>query len=294
MARLRAGNAAAHRRQPDRSARRHPRRRQAGARLCRARAHPARAKATSRARSAATSTPTRSSTPAARCAPTSVKSLARLWSRHTRAWRCPAPIRRTLTSAGRRALRNVALDLMAATGAPEAVARAARQYDTADNMTDRMAALTTLSLNAAPERERALADFYTRYAADALVIDKWFSLQALIPQPDTLDQVHALTAPPGLFLRQSQPRARADRRVRRQPDPVQPRRRRRLRLCRRQCARRSTAKTRNWRRALPPPSAPGARSSRAAAARRKPRSSVSRPPPNLSRDLADIVERALG
>ena len=108
----------------------------------------------------------------------------------------PGPYSPDATSAGRRALRNVALDLMAATGAPEAVARAARQYDTADNMTDRLAALTTLSLNAAPERERALADFYARYAADALVIDKWFSLQALIPQPDTLDQVHALTAHP--------------------------------------------------------------------------------------------------
>ena len=108
----------------------------------------------------------------------------------------PGPYSPDATSAGRRALRNVALDLMAATGAPEAVARAARQYDTADNMTDRLAALTTLSLNAAPERERALADFYARYAADALVIDKWFSLQALIPQPDTLDQVHTLTAHP--------------------------------------------------------------------------------------------------
>ncbi len=96
-------------------------------------------------------------------------------------------------SAGRRSLRNVCLDLLAATGKAEATARAARQYDAADNMTDRMAALATLSLHAAPERARALADFYARYAADALVIDKWFSLQAMIPQPETLDQVRALT-----------------------------------------------------------------------------------------------------
>jgi aminopeptidase N len=99
-------------------------------------------------------------------------------------------------SAGRRALRNVALDLLAAAGTPEAIARAARQYDGADNMTDRMAALATLSLHAGPERERALTDFYARYAADALVIDKWFSLQAMIPQSDTLDKVRALTAHP--------------------------------------------------------------------------------------------------
>jgi aminopeptidase N len=99
-------------------------------------------------------------------------------------------------SAGRRALRNAVLDLLAAAGTPEAIARAAGQYDGADNMTDRMAALATLALHAGPERERALADFYVRYAADALVIDKWFSLQAMIPQSDTLDKVRALTAHP--------------------------------------------------------------------------------------------------
>jgi aminopeptidase N len=99
-------------------------------------------------------------------------------------------------SAGRRALRNVCLDLMAATGAAEAVARAARQYEAADNMTDRMAALATLSLCNVPERETALADFYRRHAADALIVDKWFALQATIPQPDTLDKVRALTGHP--------------------------------------------------------------------------------------------------
>ena len=97
------------------------------------------------------------------------------------------------TSAGRRALRNVALDLLAATGKPEAIARAVRQYEAADNMTDRMAALSALALHNVPERARALADFYDRYASDALVIDKWFSLQAMIPQPETLDQVRSLT-----------------------------------------------------------------------------------------------------
>ncbi len=103
-------------------------------------------------------------------------------------------------SAGRRALRNVALDLLAATATPESIIRAARQYDAADNMTDRMAALATLSQHDGPERERAFGDFYTRYAADALVIDKWFSLQATIPQPDTLEKVRGLTAHPAFSL----------------------------------------------------------------------------------------------
>jgi aminopeptidase N len=119
-------------------------------------------------------------------------ALAKAYERMT----VPGPYSPDAASAGRRALRNVALDLLAAAGTPEAIARAARQYDAADNMTDRTAALATLSLHAGPERDRVFADYYTRYAADALVIDKWFGLQAMIPQPDTLDKVRDLTAHP--------------------------------------------------------------------------------------------------
>jgi aminopeptidase N len=103
-------------------------------------------------------------------------------------------------SAGRRSLRNVALDLMAAPGRPDAIARAARQYEAADNMTDRMAALSVLSQHDVPERERALNDFYQRYESDALVIDKWFSLQAMTPRPETLERVKALTAHPAFSM----------------------------------------------------------------------------------------------
>jgi len=96
-------------------------------------------------------------------------------------------------SAGRRALRNIALDLLAANGSMAGIARASKQYDAADNMTDRMAALATLSLHDTPDRKRALADYYTRHASDALVVDKWFSLQAMIPEPSTLENVRNLT-----------------------------------------------------------------------------------------------------
>ena len=111
-----------------------------------------------------------------------------------------APYSPDAASAGRRALRNIALDLMAATGRAEAIARAARQYRSADNMTDRMAALATLSLHAVPERDAALDDFYRRYQGDPLVIDKWLSLQAAIPEPATLDRVRALTQHPAFSM----------------------------------------------------------------------------------------------
>jgi aminopeptidase N len=102
-------------------------------------------------------------------------------------------------SAGRRALKNVCLDLLAAAGV-SAIALAARQYHQATNMTDRTAALGTLSLYGVPERRAAIDDFYRRYAADPLIIDKWLSLQAAIPEAATLERVRALTSHPAFSL----------------------------------------------------------------------------------------------
>jgi aminopeptidase N len=84
---------------------------------------------------------------------------------------------------------------MAAAG-PEAIAAAAEQYRTAGNMTDRLAALTTLALSAPAERAAALDDFFARYRDDPLIVDKWFTLQATIPEPATLDKVKELTRHP--------------------------------------------------------------------------------------------------
>jgi aminopeptidase N len=103
-------------------------------------------------------------------------------------------------SAGRRLLKNVCLDLLAATQESHAIRLAATQYRAADNMTDRMAALGTLSLHDVPERKAAFDDFYQRYSDDPLIIDKWFSLQAMTPDPATLDRVRALTGHPAFSM----------------------------------------------------------------------------------------------
>jgi aminopeptidase N len=99
-------------------------------------------------------------------------------------------------SAGRRVLRNTCLDLLVATRSRDAILLATRQYHAADNMTDRMAALSTLSHCDTPERAAALEDFYARYRGDPLIVDKWFTLQATVPEPAALDRVKALTAHP--------------------------------------------------------------------------------------------------
>jgi aminopeptidase N len=105
----------------------------------------------------------------------------------------PGPYRPDAESAGRRALKNVCLDLLVMTRRPDAIARAFSQYQSADNMTDRMEALEALARHDLPERTQALDDFYRRYADDPLIVDKWLTLQASIPEPATLDRVRALT-----------------------------------------------------------------------------------------------------
>ncbi|TLG78994.1 aminopeptidase N [Methylocystis sp. B8] len=95
-------------------------------------------------------------------------------------------------SAGRRALRNVALDLLAAGDPERGRSLAMAQFETAGNMTDKLAALATLALLGGHAREEAFARFYAQYAGDALVIDKWFSLQAMIPEEATTQRVLGL------------------------------------------------------------------------------------------------------
>jgi aminopeptidase N len=117
---------------------------------------------------------------------------------------------RTLTShrayspgakdAGQRALRNTCLDLLAATGDKTEQQRAFTQFEHADNMTDRMAALGVLSQYAIPEREKALEAFEARYRNDPLVLDKWFAVQARIAETDTLERVLKLTKHPAFSM----------------------------------------------------------------------------------------------
>ncbi|MFC3639777.1 aminopeptidase N [Camelimonas fluminis] len=103
-------------------------------------------------------------------------------------------------AAGRRALRNLALDLIAAAAPEEGAERAAAQFHDAGNMTDRMAALATLSLLPGARREEALAAWEREFGDDPLVMDKWFGVQAMIPENGTLDRVRQLMSHPGFTL----------------------------------------------------------------------------------------------
>ena len=68
----------------------------------------------------------------------------------SKAWPTAAPTARTRRAPAAALLKNVCLDLLAATQESHAIRLAAKQYQAADNMTDRMAALATLSLHDVP------------------------------------------------------------------------------------------------------------------------------------------------
>ncbi|UKV12700.1 aminopeptidase N [Thalassospiraceae bacterium SW-3-3] len=104
-------------------------------------------------------------------------------------------------SAGQRALRATALSYLVASGEGEFADLAAEQYRTADNMTDRMAALSVLNHLDHPGRAEALADFEARFGKDTVVMDKWFGLQAMSSRGDTLARVKDLMSHPLFTMR---------------------------------------------------------------------------------------------
>ncbi|WP_028056111.1 aminopeptidase N [Sphingobium bisphenolivorans] len=93
---------------------------------------------------------------------------------------------------GARKLRNTALLYLAASGAEDGASVAFDQFDQADNMTERQAALATLANGTSVERDAALDIFYQRYRSDALTLDKWFQTQAFAFHADTVDLVQEL------------------------------------------------------------------------------------------------------
>ncbi|UZK67959.1 aminopeptidase N [Sphingomonas sp. M1-B02] len=101
---------------------------------------------------------------------------------------------------GARRISSVALGYIAAGGAADAAELAFAQFERADNMTDRHAALTTLANGVSPLREAALEAFYKRYAGNGLVLDKWFQTQALSSRDDTAQVVEGLVNHPDFTL----------------------------------------------------------------------------------------------
>ena len=94
-------------------------------------------------------------------------------------------------STGRRALAGLALHMLCLAarenGNPVWPGKAYQRVKDAGNMTDRFNALSALVASGQPLAQDALARFHALFKQDALVLDKWFALQA--GQPDRGGQV---------------------------------------------------------------------------------------------------------
>jgi len=137
------------------------------------------------------------------------EALGKLWLGLYQAMEVSGPYRYHPADAGKRALRNLALRYLTAAGDENGLALARQQYRQASNMTERIGALTAL-LNGQGGNDAAtegLVDFYRRYCDDAVVMDKWFALQATAwqwpgqpEQPSVLGRVLELMNDPAFSL----------------------------------------------------------------------------------------------
>jgi aminopeptidase N len=104
-------------------------------------------------------------------------------------------------SAGRRSLRQATLHLLAAADPQRGFDLCEDEYRAADNMTVRLGALSVAaSLPASDRRQALFDDFHRRYRDEPLILDKWFTVQATIPESGTLDRVKALASDPAFSM----------------------------------------------------------------------------------------------
>jgi aminopeptidase N len=102
---------------------------------------------------------------------------------------------------GRRRIKNICLGYLGRLEQQDVQQWAKLQFDSAKNMTDQMAALAVIVNSSHPAKQQCLDSFYRQWQAEALVIDKWFALQASSHNPDTFAVVQALMQHPAFDLK---------------------------------------------------------------------------------------------
>ena len=98
-------------------------------------------------------------------------------------------------SAGKRGLKNLCLSYLLGWQDESTLQLAHAQIDAANNMTDRLAALMALVNTGSKTAQQPLKNFYRDFKNEALVVDKWFSLQAVAMHTDVTAVRKLMTHP---------------------------------------------------------------------------------------------------
>ncbi len=91
-----------------------------------------------------------------------------------------------------RRLKNLSLSYLMKLEDKEVYDLCREQLDTANNMTDEIAALSHIVNSDFTGREETINSFYNKWHHDDLVLDKWFSVQSAVSRPETQDKVREL------------------------------------------------------------------------------------------------------
>ena len=131
--------------------------------------------------------------------------LMSLYKKH----QLPDPYQPRPADMARRRLKNIALDYLTTLGSQgPALELCRQQYLEADNLTDRLAAISGLLQIDIKQAQSELDDFYQRGAKNPLLKDRWFALQAATRSPETTQRIAELTRHPD-FNRNNPNRVRA-------------------------------------------------------------------------------------
>lgn len=102
---------------------------------------------------------------------------------------------------GLRALNNACLSYISLIPSNETSVLCAEHYWHANNMTDRMGVLAALKDSSSDLKNQLFDDFYHRFEDDNLVVDKWFSLQAVAVTGQGLKAIKHLIEHPAFTLK---------------------------------------------------------------------------------------------
>ena len=102
---------------------------------------------------------------------------------------------------GRRRLKNTCLSYLSKLETPDSHRLAEQQFRGARNMTDQISALAAIVNSHNPDKADCLDSFYRQWQQEALVIDKWFALQATSSMPNTFATVQNLMRHPAFDMK---------------------------------------------------------------------------------------------